>query len=153
MRSILVLFLLFSFSLSNSYAAKSSEKVEEVVSSFAEDVNAAYPLSAQTANFKSIMDKFYSDFRAYLSLYFDVYDKLPALVGSDAIKNLDEALKGETGTTVRELNEKMKALTRTIDEKISPEIFKYLARQKYKAQDKAVKASSNQKNKKKASSK
>jgi hypothetical protein len=127
--------------LSNSYAAKSSEKVEEVVSSFAEDLNAAYPLNAQTANFKSIMDKFYSDFRSYLSLYFDVYEKLPPIVGSDAIKDLDEALKGETGTTVRELNEKMKALTRTIDEKISPEIFKYLAREKYKAQHKLAKQS------------
>ena len=168
MRLFLALSLLvFSFFLSDSYAAKSNNKtavtaldidaqVEGIVSSFAEDVNAAYPAKVQNAKFKGTMDNFYSDFRSYLTLYFTVYDKLPEMIGSDAIKNLDGELKKETGTTVFELNEKMKGLTRTIDEKISPEIFKYLAREKYKAQHKAAtqsasKSKANSKSKKSSS--
>ena len=156
MRLFLALFLVFSFFISNSYAANTKNKtavpvvdinaqVEGIVSSFVEDVNAVYPVKVQNAKFKGTMDNFYSDFRSYLTLYFTVYDKLPEIIGSDVIKDLDGELKKETGTTVWELNEKMKGLTRTIDEKISPEIFKYLAREKYKAQRKAAQSASKSK--------
>jgi hypothetical protein len=139
-----ILGILFSLFLFNSFLMASetssiNSQVESIVSSFAEDVNAVYPLKDQNAKFKTTMDSFYSDFRAYLTEYLNVYDKLPPIIGSDAIKNLDSALKEETGTTVKELNDKMKSLTRTIDRKISPEIFKYLAKEKYKAQHKAAK--------------